>query len=151
MGISSTACASCPAAALTAVAPGWPNGRRERRPILSSRLAAPPSAQLPDQLCAGHWPGHTRCSTQHGGSDHRRPSNVETGTPAPLPISPPNTTRNNKSRVESCVPLSTGVSWAAKPASGPAPPPTQVVNTTTHHMPLKLAQLAPPTLLTGPI
>ena len=52
--------------------------------------------------------------------------------------------KTTKSRVESCVPLSTGVSWAAKPASDPAPPPTQVVDTTTHHVPLKLAQLAPP-------
>ena len=34
------------------------------------------------------------------------------------------------------------VAWAAKPAYDPASPPTQVVNTTTHHMPLKLAQLA---------
>ena len=39
--------------------------------------------------------------------------------------------------------LSTGVTWA-KPAADPATPPTQVVNTITHHMPLKLAQLAPP-------
>ena len=52
--------------------------------------------------------------------------------------------KTTKSRVESYVPLSTGASWAAKPASDPAPPPTQVVDTTTHHVPLKLAQLAPP-------
>ena len=31
------------------------------------------------------------------------------------------------------------VAWAAKPAYDPASPPTQVVNTTAHHMPLKLA------------
>ena len=36
-----------------------------------------------------------------------------------------------------------GVAWAAKPANDPVTPPTQVVNTTTHHVPLKLAQLAP--------
>ena len=59
-------------------------------------------------------------------------------------------TQPEDNKVESCIPLSTGVAWAAKPASDPAPPPTQVVNTTTHQMPLKLAQLAPPTLLTGP-
>ena len=53
-------------------------------------------------------------------------------------------------KVESCIPLSTGVAWAAKPASNPTPPPTQVVDTTTHQMPLRLAQLVPPTLLTGP-
>ena len=71
--------------------------------------------------------------------------------PPPPPLFPlQNTTRRQRSRVESCIPLSTGVAWAAKPASNPAPPPTQVVNTTTHHMQLKLAQLAPPTLLTGP-
>ena len=75
--------------------PGWPDGRRERRPFLSSRLAAP-SAQPPDQLCAGHWPGHSRSSTQHGGSDHRRPSNVETGTPLPPPLPPPTPPENNK-------------------------------------------------------
>ena len=148
MGVSSTACASLPAAALTAVALRWPNRRRD-----SSTLLRPISllqrAQPPDQLYAGHWPGYARCSIQHGGSDHRRPSNVETGTPAPS-LFPLQNTRRQQIRVESCIPLSTGVAWAAEPASNPAPPPTQVVDTTTHHMPLKLAQLAPPTLLTGP-
>ena len=148
MGISSTACASLPAAALTAVALRWPNRRRD-----SSALLRPISllqrAQPPDQLYAGHRPGCARYSTQHGGSDHRRPSNVETGTPAPTLF--PSKTPWPPERVESCIPLSTGVASAAKSASNPAPPPTQVVNTITHHMPLKLAQLAPPTLLTGPI
>ena len=60
----------------------------------SSRPAASSSAQLPDQPCAGHRPGHARCSTQHGGSDHRRPSN--TGTPTPSPISPQNTRVSRK-------------------------------------------------------
>ena len=97
IGMSSTACASLPAAALVAVALGWPNRGRDS---LYSTPLRPGSllqrAQPPDQLYAGHRPGCARYSTQHGGSDHRRPSNVETGTPAPLPISPPNTTRNNK-------------------------------------------------------
>ena len=56
-------------------------------------------AQLPDQLHAGHWPGHARCSAQSGGSDHRRPSNVET-TPPPQPLLCPfKTTRRQQSRV----------------------------------------------------
>ena len=43
------------------------------------------------------------------------------------------------------------VTWAVKPASDPASPLTQVVATTTHDMPLKLAQLARPPLLPGPL
>ena len=128
------------------------SGTHSRRPgvaqpeeaHLSSRQ--PSCAQLPDQLCSGQWPGHARCSTQHGGSDHRRPSNVETGTPRNPPVPFQNTTRRQQtqSRVESYVPLSTRVAWAAKPA------PTQVVDTTTHHVPLKLAQLAPSPCSPGP-
>ena len=137
------------------------SGTHSRRPGVAQReegdsLCSPPgpaassSAQLPDQLCAGHRPGHARYAIQHGGSDHRRPSNVETGTPAPSPISPPKHHQSESKAVFLSIPLSTGVASAAKPASNPAPPPTQVVNTITHHVPLKLAQLAPPTLLTGP-
>ena len=40
----------------------------------SDDVYSPPTipAQSPYQLCASYCPGHTRRSTQHGGSDHRR-------------------------------------------------------------------------------
>ena len=94
---------------------GGPTGEKGQ-PLPSSGRAASSSAQLPDQLCAGHRPGHARCSTQHGGSDHRRPSNVETMTSAHPPVSPPKRhlkSLTQLSPVESCIPLSTGVAWAA--------------------------------------
>ena len=72
--------------------------------------------------------------------------------PRPPPCSPPKHHLARPKRQQSRKQCSSlhGVAWAANPASSPAPPPTQVVDTTAHHVPLKLAQLAPPTLLTGP-
>ena len=71
--------------------------------------------------------------------------------PRPPPCSPPKHHLARPKRQQSRKQYSSlhGVAWAANPASSPAPPPTQVVDTTAHHVPLKLAQLAPPTPLTG--
>jgi hypothetical protein len=49
---------------------GWPDGQ------VGTCIRSPPNppqAQSPCQLCASYRPGHTRRSTQYGGSDHRRP------------------------------------------------------------------------------
>ena len=75
----------------------------EGRPLLSAGLAASSSTQLPDQLCAGH----ARFSTQHGVSDHRRPSNVETGTPRHPLVPPKNTTRNKQESRQGSSPMMT--------------------------------------------
>ena len=62
---------------------GWPDGRFGHHSPPS-----PPPAQPPHQLCASHRPVCDLRSTQHGGSDHRRPSNLETGAPVPTPFAP---------------------------------------------------------------
>ena len=100
-------------------------------------LAASSSAQLPDQLFAGHWPGHARCSTQHGGSDHRRPptSKLE---PTPPPLFPSKTPTRSQWESEG------SPGQAAKPASGPATPPAQWAT------PQSTGPVSPTPLLAGP-
>ena len=150
MGISSTACASLPAAALTAVAPGWPNGRRGTASAPLQARQPPPAHSSPISSVPATGPAMPAMQSSMVVLTTVDPPTSKLEPPPPPLFPLQNTTRRQPSRVESCIPLSTGVVWAAKPTSNPAPPPTQVVNTTIHHVQLKLAQLAPPTLLTGP-
>ena len=120
---------------LTAVALGWPNRGGD-----SSTLLRPISllqrAQPPDQLYAGHRPGCARCSTQHGGSDHRRPSNLETGAPVPTPFAP-KTPPSTKVSLYVFLHLHSSftgypVAWVTKPhPSPPHRPPRWLLPTTT--------------------
>ena len=108
---------------------GGPTGGGTASTVLPSGPAASSSAQLPDQLYAGHRPGCARYSTQHGGFDHRRPSNVETGTPAPSPISPPKNHQSESKAVflspqGSPRPLNPHPTPPRRPPSWLTPPPT---------------------------
>ena len=92
----------------------------------------PPPAQPPHQLCASHRPVCALRSTQYGGSDHRRPSNLETGAPAPTPFAPKTPPSTKVSLYSSiCIPLSQGC-LGHQTASEPSAPPTKVVITNNH-------------------
>ena len=67
-------------------------------------------------------------STQHGGSDYRRPSNLETGAPVPTPFAPQNTVDESKFVFLHCIPPSQGC-LGHQTASEPSAPPTKVVIT----------------------
>ena len=83
-------------------------------------------AQLPDQLSAGHWPGYACCSPIMVVLTTADPptSKLEPHAPPPPLFHLQNATIRQQ-RVETAIPLSTGVAWAAKPASDPAAPPTR--------------------------
>ena len=93
---------------------GWPDGR------FGHHSPPSPPAQPPHQLCASHRPVCALRSPQYGGSDHRRPSNLETGAPAPTPFAP----KTPLSTKVVCIPpfafLFHRVAWATKPH--PSPP-----------------------------
>ena len=60
--------------------PGCPPFSSFKAPLAKDR---PPAEQAPDHLYA-YRPGHARWSTLYGSSNHRRPSNVETGAAYPF-------------------------------------------------------------------
>ena len=99
-------------------------------------LRAPPPAQPPHQLCASHRPVCALRSTQHGGSDHRRPSNLETGAPVPTPFAP-KTPPSTKVSLYVFLHLHSSftgypVAWVTKPhPSPPHRPPRWLLPTTT--------------------
>ena len=95
-------------------------------------LRAHPPAQPPHHLCASHRPVCALRSTQHGGSDHRRPSNLETGAPAPTPFAPKTPPSTKVSLYSSIAFLLHRVAWVTKPhPSPPHRPPRWLLPTTT--------------------
>ena len=110
---------------------GWPDGRFGHHSPPS-----PPPAQPPHQLCASHRPVCALRSTQYGGSDHRRPSNLETGAPVPTPFAP-KTPPSTKVSLYVFLHLHSSftgypVAWVTKPhPSPPHRPPRWLLPTTT--------------------
>jgi len=77
--------------------------------------------QPPHQLCASYRPGHARRSTQHGGSNHRRPSNLNLETGATPHPKTPLRRRDYKRRL--CFPPSHSSSTGLPTSPNPHPSP----------------------------